>query len=377
MALKFTNNASSVLAGAINSVVTSLSVASGAGALFPTLGGGDYFYCTLSDAATGNIIEIIKVTARSSDTFTIVRGQEGTSGQSYSAGDKVQLRLTAASLNNFPKLDENNVFTGTNTIPGKANSGANSDITSFSNNLVFSGDLTLSGSSIVLSEGASVTAAATTDIWATDGNTRHVTGNTTITSFGTAPQVGARMKLIFDGTPQLTQGTDLNLNAGGSNITIEAGDWAEVYADTTTQFDVVVHRKSGAPITNTSGFPAGTRMTFNQTAAPTGWTKDTTAALNDSIMRIVTGTVGSGGTTAFSTFNSQTSTGAHTLTLAQIPAHTHSMSIGGTILGNAGSTPTNVPFGTTNTGSAGSGASHSHTMTTSIKYNDFIIASKD
>lgn len=95
------------------------------------------------------------------------------------------------------------------------------------------------------SEGASVTAAATTDIWVTDGNTRHITGNTTITSFGTAPQAGARMKLIFDGTPLLTQSANLDLNAGGSNITIEAGDWAEVYADTTTQFDVVVHRKSG------------------------------------------------------------------------------------------------------------------------------------
>lgn len=110
------------------------------------------------------------------------------------------------------------------------------------------GDLTMSGAQIITAEGADVTAAATTNIWATDGNTRHVTGNTTITSFGTAPQAGARMKLIFDGTPQLTQGTNLNLNAGGSNITIEAGDWAEVYADTTTQFDVVVHRKSGSAV---------------------------------------------------------------------------------------------------------------------------------
>lgn len=125
------------------------------------------------------------------------------------------------------------------------------------------------------------------------------------------------------------------------------------------------------------GLTSGTRMPFNQTAAPTGWTKDTAAGLNDSIMRIVVGAVGSGGSTAFSTFNGQTATGAHTLTLAQIPAHTHSMSIGGSITGNTGSTPISMPFGTTNTGSAGSGGSHSHTMTTSIKYNDFIIASKD
>lgn len=126
-------------------------------------------------------------------------------------------------------------------------------------------DITMSGASIIEAEGAAVTAAATTDIWATDGNTRHVTGNTTITSFGTAPQAGARMKLIFDGTPQLTQGTNLNLNGGGANITIEADDWAEVYADTTTQFDVVVHRKSGLPVTNNTISILNTSVTVSDT----------------------------------------------------------------------------------------------------------------
>jgi hypothetical protein len=112
----------------------------------------------------------------------------------------------------------------------------------------FTGDITMSASSIIEAEGADVASATTTNIWATDGNTRHITGNTTITSFGTAPQAGARMRLIFDGTPLLTQGANLNLNAGSSNIQIEAGDYADVYADTTTQFDVVVTRKSGTGI---------------------------------------------------------------------------------------------------------------------------------
>lgn len=112
----------------------------------------------------------------------------------------------------------------------------------------FTGDITMNASSIITAEGADVASATTTNIWATDGNTRHITGNTTITSFGTAPQAGARMRLIFDGTPLLTHSANLNLNAGTSNIQIEAGDYADVYADTTTQFDVVVTRKSGQPI---------------------------------------------------------------------------------------------------------------------------------
>ena len=114
MVMKFTNNATSTLASGINASVTSLTVATGQGALFPTLS-GDYFYCTLAN--TAGTVEIIKVTARSTDTFTIVRGQDGTSGATWVTGDKVELRLVAASLNNLPKLDEDNTFTGSNTIP--------------------------------------------------------------------------------------------------------------------------------------------------------------------------------------------------------------------------------------------------------------------
>ena len=48
---------------------------------------------------TGTPIEIVKVTARSGDVFTIVRAQEGTSASSFSGGDKVELRITAGEMN--------------------------------------------------------------------------------------------------------------------------------------------------------------------------------------------------------------------------------------------------------------------------------------
>lgn len=47
-------------------------------------------------------------------------------------------------------------------------------------------------------------------------------------------------------------------------------------------------------------FASGTVMMFRQTAAPTGWTKDTTN-YNDHALRVVTGTISSGGTVNFST----------------------------------------------------------------------------
>ena len=120
--------------------------------------------------------------------------------------------------------------------------------TIFNGSATHNADITMTGASIIEAEGAAVIAASSTDIWATDGNTVHVTGNTTIADFDTAPQAGAWMKVIFDGTPTLTHSANLNLNNGGSDITIAAGDMAFVYADTTTQMDVFVTRKSGSSI---------------------------------------------------------------------------------------------------------------------------------
>ena len=97
---QFTNNAASTLASSILIGATSLTVATGTGALFPTLTGSNFFYCTLQNTA-GTTIEIVKVTARSTDTFTIVRAQEGTSASAFSTGDKVELRLTAGEINNL------------------------------------------------------------------------------------------------------------------------------------------------------------------------------------------------------------------------------------------------------------------------------------
>ena len=97
------------------------------------------------------------------------------------------------------------------------------------------------------SEGSDVASAGTTDIWVTDGNTLHVTGTTTITSFDTAPRVGAWRKVIFDGILTLTDGANLNL-PGGANIITAADDFAFVYAETTTLFKVLYFKASGAPI---------------------------------------------------------------------------------------------------------------------------------
>ena len=101
MAIKFTNNVSATLASSITATGTSIAVSAGQGAQFPTLGVGDYFYATLIDST--NNLEIVKVTARTADTLTVVRGQDGTAGRVYAAGAKLELRVTAAGLEDISK----------------------------------------------------------------------------------------------------------------------------------------------------------------------------------------------------------------------------------------------------------------------------------
>jgi hypothetical protein len=106
MAVLYTNNATSALSASITNVATSMSVTAGQGALFPAISGSDYFYVTLVN--NSGTYEIVKVTARATDTFTIVRGQDGTTGTAFSAGDKVELRVTKGMLDAL-KTDVNAV----------------------------------------------------------------------------------------------------------------------------------------------------------------------------------------------------------------------------------------------------------------------------
>ena len=100
----FSNNASTTLAAGITNAATSITVATGTGALFPALSGANFFYGTLVDGS-GNI-EIVKVTARSGDTMTVVRGQDNTTARAYSSGAKFELRVTAAGLANKVDYDD-------------------------------------------------------------------------------------------------------------------------------------------------------------------------------------------------------------------------------------------------------------------------------
>ena len=110
LSLLAANNAQTVLAAGISSSATSLTVNTGTGDLFPAaVSGISYFKLTLIDAATGALNEIVHVTSRSGDVFTIQRGQEGTIARAWSANDIAANMMTAGTLTylltNFQPLD--------------------------------------------------------------------------------------------------------------------------------------------------------------------------------------------------------------------------------------------------------------------------------
>jgi hypothetical protein len=230
------------------------------------------------------------------------------------------------------------------------------------------------------------------------------TGSTSTTFVNAATNVTGTLPVVNGGTGRTTN-VAYSVVCGGTTT----GGVEQSVASVGTSGQVLTSGGAGALPTWTTisakAFPTGTRMSFQQTAAPTGWTKDTTAAIDNSAMRLVTGSVVNGGTVAFTTaFASQTpagsvavtavsgTAGATTLTTPQIPSHTHTVLFNGAPTSYAQpSAPKNFSANPGNTGSTGGGASHDHpfsftsgsgtftgtAINLAVKYYDFIIASID
>jgi hypothetical protein len=191
------------------------------------------------------------------------------------------------------------------------------------------------------------------NIPATNGNMVTTGDSGTVTSTMLASSVYTAPGTIGSGTPNTGAFTTLS-------ATTFTGGWASM--------------------------PSGTRLLFQQTAAPTGWTKITTE--NDKALRVVSGTASTGGSVAFTTaFASQAVSGTvgnTTLTVAQMPSHTHSKTTS-----TAGSFTQRVQIGSnTSTSDAfitdptGGDGSHNHSFSgtainLAVQYVDVIIASKD
>ena len=102
--------------------------------------------------------------------------------------------------------------------------------------------------------------------------------------------------------------------------------------------------------TTTNLLPSGTRLVFHNSSAPTGWTRDT--SINDTALRVVSGSTGAGGSTGFASalgspsvsgsvslsgepgsgnlstsIEGNVNIGSTTLSTTQMPSHGHTLEV--------------------------------------------------
>jgi hypothetical protein len=101
MKVLFSNNARSYLRADTGAASISLTLVTGDGAKFPAPNAavGESSFVTIEDNRVNPpLLEICKVTGRTTDVLQVVRGQEGTTAQNFLAGARVGNRLTAGTL---------------------------------------------------------------------------------------------------------------------------------------------------------------------------------------------------------------------------------------------------------------------------------------
>lgn len=203
--------------------------------------------------------------------------------------------------------------------------------------------------------GVSIPNGATYVLYVDGTDARQATGSVasggtgTTTSTGTGSVVLSTSPTLVTpnlGTPSavtLTSATGLPLTTGvtgtlpvangGTGVTTSTGSGSNVLSASPTL--------TGTPLLGSNkidAFASGTKLLFQQTSAPTGWTKDTSQ--NDKALRVVSGAAGTGGTTAFSSvFTSRTPAGS-------ISSTTSTGTVGST-------TDTGTVGSTTDTGTVG------------------------
>jgi hypothetical protein len=217
---------------------------------------------------------------------------------------------------------------------------------------------------------------------------------------GVAVPAGKTMTVYNNGTDvvdMITHLSSLTLNAATPLGAASGGTGLNAAG---TAGNVLTSNGSAWTSVAAAAFDSGTVMLFAQTAAPTGWTKNTSTG-NQHALRIVTGTASSGGSVDFTTaFASQTpsgtvsvsgSAGNTTLSTPQIPSHTHTVFFrqGGTDGANGITNSPGIFNQPAITSATGGGGAHSHPLSISsstfsgnainlaVKYVDVIRATKD
>ncbi len=260
MAYLYQNNVVGSLASPIGLADTSITLASGQGALFPMITGTDTFFATLFDAATKNIVEIVKVTAVIGDVLTVVRAQDGTTAKTYLQGDGISMRAVAAQFRDFASKAFGGIFASPIYVPQPAPTDNSSQVATTawvrSQNYIGglytvsfngrSGAVTLTSADVVAALGYTPGVATSSQVTSVFGRTGNVTMNSgdVTTALGYTPLSSAGGTVT--GALGVNGPTTLAGNAGVSG-------YLGVQSDTSNAFKVygTSTNSIGAEIVNT------------------------------------------------------------------------------------------------------------------------------
>jgi hypothetical protein len=353
------------------SIVANGSSGSASQVLTSNGSGGVYWNNAVAPSGTTIVRQIFTANSTVNTTFTITDGYSVGAIDVYKNGVKLIIGTEVTATNGTTITLATSAISGTiiDVVGFQSISAYSVNINtasqySWTNTHIFSNTITVNASTLSV------------------GNT---TTNTSITLGTITLSNGVAIATV---NSTIYSGTANNANAlGGISLaTIQS----QITGNSATAF---------ANAVSSGGFVSGTTLLFSQTAAPTGWTKVTTH--DNKALRVVNGTVGSGGSVAFTTaFGSQAvsgsvsvsgSVGSYTLSTSEIPSHSHGLNsiniftdlAGGTQNGiRASSAPGDLSVG------AGGGGSHNHTWSGSgsfsgssinlaVQYVDVILATKN
>jgi hypothetical protein len=227
----------------------------------------------------------------SSDSHTIASSGSKTFtvqiGKSYVPGMTVRAAYTSnGTIWMQGDVTAYDAVTGQLSITMNASTGSGTYSTwtlSLSSSASTGGSLTqdFSVKSLTHAIGAAIASATTINLSTVTGNLAHVTGSNAISA--ATMTAGKDVWVIFDAALQLNyHATNLRLNSGGANVTIEANDIGLFTYDGTT-VRVMIFKANGKAIVETAppgGIPVGTLIAFARSSPPAGYLVCPTAATN-------------------------------------------------------------------------------------------------
>ena len=207
MGLIITNNASTTLASAAGASDTTLTVTDGS--RFPSPSGSDYFLLTLASGSPETAWEIVKCTARSTNTLTVTRAQESTTAAAWGSGSIVSLRLTAGSYINKKTLsyfyDSSLATTDTQPVWRAPFAGNITAVRYYRNNTLAP---TAGGTILIKKAGSTV---YTVTIGTSDANQTWIASSTTSTAFAVGDKIEPTVSASGTSIANITVQVDLEM----------------------------------------------------------------------------------------------------------------------------------------------------------------------